>query len=831
GFSEALTTTFVDDTTLTAVIPIDETRPTGVYDVVVDQGSTTALLKRFTVTGADGSTLSGTIAMDTTLTAAASPYRVTGDVRVESGVTVTVEPGAVLMFDGNTNRRIDIGVNSAGAIIADGGEPGVGDQIVLTRFQDVGGPAPSGHYRGLRFGSNVITASNLMRNVVVEYGGRRNAAADQGAVEVLSGSAPDTRESIIRESLNYGLYAQGGAGSDTNDWFSDNVLTANGRSPITIGGDDVSTLGSGLVLTGNTEDRVFVRSSTVSRPVAGWRNYGVPFFLSQGLTVRNGSVLTLAPGTELRFGPGRRLQVSTNTEEGTLLASATPESPIRMVPDNGEVGGWDGVLLDDNVGAGTVLRNVRIEDFRGALSGGVRLENPDVPGAQPTIIEDCLVRSSDAGSVAIYLAGSAGVSAFENNVLDVTLFAVDAALSGFNDLLASTNTYEAPLRVRASTATGSDLVWIEPMASDGSTQPIRPSGTLNVTDGSLTIAAGTQVQMPLNGQLQMTNSRLLINGSTDDPVVFSPAPGVDYWNRIRLRGPGVGGVSRVDHAVLDGGGSNPALGANEARAALVVETFGGSPATPTVSNAVVTSSNGYGMVFYNETHCGGNCNNNAVSGSRFSGLRMHANFIGRFGTGNMLAGNNTSATAGHDGIWVVGDTVDQSASWPANDVPYVVQGNIELRQGTPLDPIPTMTLEPGSELRFASDRRLRVGEGGDAILDAQGTADDPVTFTAIDVTTPLYWRGIEFSQGSDGSILDHVVVSFGGRNNNTGNVNFLAGSLVTIGFATFADANNFAGVISTGSAPMFMGPSTDRVYTGNGSDCIRDVSTGTCDPL
>ncbi|MEM7436083.1 MAG: putative Ig domain-containing protein, partial [Myxococcota bacterium] len=46
GFSEALTTTFVDDTTLTAVIPIDETRPTGVYDVVVDQGSTTALLKR-----------------------------------------------------------------------------------------------------------------------------------------------------------------------------------------------------------------------------------------------------------------------------------------------------------------------------------------------------------------------------------------------------------------------------------------------------------------------------------------------------------------------------------------------------------------------------------------------------------------------------------------------------------------------------------------------------------------------------------------------------------------------------------------------------------------
>ncbi len=200
GYTETLVTTFVSETMLAATVPVDMSRPPGVYDVLVDQGSAARLAKRFTVTEGEGAILVGTIAEDVTLTVAESPYRVTGDVRVESGITVTLEPGAVVMFDPNTNFRIDVGVASAGALVADGGVPGVGDQVVFTRYQEVGGPAPSGYYRGLRFGANVITANNVLRNAVVEYGGRRNAATDQGAIEVLSGSAPTVVDSIVRES-------------------------------------------------------------------------------------------------------------------------------------------------------------------------------------------------------------------------------------------------------------------------------------------------------------------------------------------------------------------------------------------------------------------------------------------------------------------------------------------------------------------------------------------------------------------------------------------------------------------------------------------------------
>lgn len=837
-YSEALVTTFIDDETLSAIVPADPSRPSGVYDVVVDQGSVTTLAKRFTVTEGDGSTVSGTISTDLTLSALASPHVVTGDVRIENGATLTLEPGAVLMFAGNSDLRVDVGVASAGALVADGSEPGVGDQIVLTRLQEAGGPPPSGHYRGVRFGANDISSVTILRNVVVEFGGRRSTATEQGAVEVLAGSSPRITDSVIRESFNYGLYAQSGAGTDTSEWFDRNEVTANGRGPISIGADDVSTLGPALDLTGNGQDRVFVRGSRISRPDSSWTSYGVPFYLSAGLVVRDGSRLVLQPGTEMRFAPARRLQVSTGGaagEEGTLVALGSAAAPIRMVADTGT---WNGVLLDDNARPETVLRHVRIEGFGPSPNGGLRVD----PGRTVAAVESCLLKSDELDSVGVSLGGSARVRSFENNVLDVRAFSVDAPIPGFSDVLGSSNVYEAPLRVRASSVSGQAMVWSKPMASDASTQPIRPTGGLAITDGSLRIASGNRIEMPLDGQIAMTRSQLIVDGTGDEPVVFEPASGVPYWNRIRLRGRGTQGASRIANAVLDSAGSDPALAASTQRAAIVVEADSGAPATPEVSATTIVDSNGYGMTFGNETHCDGGCNGNTIVGSRFSALRMFANFVGRFGTDNSMIGNNTSATLGHEGVWVVGDIVDTTATWPDNHVPYVVQGDIELRQSYPLDPIPVMTIEPGVELRFADGRRLRVGEGNEGVLDARGTIAAPITFTSIDEASSVFWRGIDLNQGSDGSVLDHVRVAFGGSAAGSGNVNFRIGSVVTLGVATFASGANYAAVIHGGSAPSFEGPPTDRTYEMNGQasnpgvgdpafDCVRDIPTGTCSPL
>jgi hypothetical protein len=65
---------------------------------------------------------------------------------------------------------------------------------------------------------------------------------------------------------------------------------------------------------------------------------------------------------------------------------------------------------------------------------------------------------------------------------------------------------------------------------------------------------------------------------------------------------------------------------------------------------------------------------------------------------------------------------------------------------------------------------------------------------------------------------------------------------VTVGEVALTHSENYAVVIYAGSAPMFTGSSTNRLYIRNGQasvpgagdpsfDCVRDETSGTCTQL
>lgn len=80
--------------------------------------------------------VSGTIAENTTWTLAGSPYIVTGNITVNNGVTLTIEPGVEVKFDGVYSFNI------YGSIVADGTSS---NKIIFTSNNAT--PSPGDWYR------------------------------------------------------------------------------------------------------------------------------------------------------------------------------------------------------------------------------------------------------------------------------------------------------------------------------------------------------------------------------------------------------------------------------------------------------------------------------------------------------------------------------------------------------------------------------------------------------------------------------------------------------------------------------------------------------------
>ncbi len=121
--------------------------------------------------------------------------------------------------------------------------------------------------------------------------------------------------------------------------------------------------------------------------------------------------------------------------------------------------------------------------------------------------------------------------------------------------------------------------------------------------------------------------------------------------------------------------------------------------------------------------------------------------------------SNSSMAAEVNGI------IDTDTVWTLAESPYQVTGNIQIAAGT------TLTIESGVSVTIQSSLSADVGyyilvEG---VLNAQGTVDNPIVFTAADPLSP--WGGIVFvdqsqdwdETGSSGSILSNCVIEYAGN--------------------------------------------------------------------
>ncbi|UCE73689.1 MAG: right-handed parallel beta-helix repeat-containing protein, partial [Methanomassiliicoccales archaeon] len=156
------------------------------------------------------------ISEDTTWTLGNSPYIITGNVLVEHGATLTIEPGVKVKFDGFYYMQIE------GKLVAEGTE---NNMITFTSNKD--SPAPK-DWRSIKFMKNADYGSSF-KYCKIEY-------AYTGIVldDIIFYAAPNITNSIIQDNSWGGIeyYTSGDSTINSNKQITNNTImnTAEGHS-------------------------------------------------------------------------------------------------------------------------------------------------------------------------------------------------------------------------------------------------------------------------------------------------------------------------------------------------------------------------------------------------------------------------------------------------------------------------------------------------------------------------------------------------------------------------------------------------------------------------
>ncbi len=357
---------------------------------------------------------SGVITGTQTWCAADSPHLLSGDVTVPPGVTLTIESGVTVMGDSGfsgAELRVEGTLQALGTVTR---------PITFTSIADTG----PYQWSGLAFDGG----TGDLRYVTVRYAGQYNSVLD-GILGSYQGSDLAARDSTLHlehvtfrdvagNNRDHGLVV-----ADSRVVMSDTLFTGIGggsyvenERPMVVGGGATDLVMHGSVFTGNNADRVQLLPGAMMGHDATL--YAQPqlegYEFQETFTVPPTYTLALEPGVTVMGGDDQALKV-----QGHLEAVGTPTMPITFTSSSGGVSGWEGLIFDGSLGAGTGnLRYVTV------MHGGDQVY-PDLPGADQSLGGNIYVRDVLSGAVRLeytQIISETGYGAWAFRARDYGLF-------------------------------------------------------------------------------------------------------------------------------------------------------------------------------------------------------------------------------------------------------------------------------------------------------------------------------------------------------------------------------------------------------------------------
>ncbi|VAW49570.1 FIG00566442: hypothetical protein [hydrothermal vent metagenome] len=334
--------------------------------------------------------VSGNMTIDTTWPKLASPIIVTRDTFIDAGVTLTIEDGVEVRFDGNTKLEVNGTLNMLGTkerpvkFTSNQSSPTAGDWKGLRLNNDSG----VWQYFQVEYAENGVSIAPGLEMTFEKSTFTNNQNGMVLECPIASGCPITLKDNMFENNTNMNLRTDRlgtNAASITvnaeNNWWGtvdagqvrakifDNEDNAN--NPVVdsfpyLDGPDGQGVGGGFA-------RGIITSDTT------WTLEASPVNIIENVYVNSGVTLTIEPGVEVRFNGNYYLRVY-----GAMLAEGTENARIKFTSSKASpaANDWASIVL----GNGSIIRYATIE------YGNIGLSVSDSP-----LIENSIIQNNNNG--------------------------------------------------------------------------------------------------------------------------------------------------------------------------------------------------------------------------------------------------------------------------------------------------------------------------------------------------------------------------------------------------------------------------------------------------